>query len=226
MESVPLFTLLGFGFLIGLRHAFEADHVVAVSTIVSQTKSLKASSIFGAIWGLGHTTTLFVIGLLILLFKLTIPNRIALSLEFLVGIVLVILGIDVLRKIVKNKIHIHKHQHHSSRHAHFHSHLQTKSHTHPHARSFTVGLIHGLAGSSALMLLVLATTSSVSQGLLYIALFGLGSILGMLLMATLIGLPFLLTSKFDRLNNTIQGLAGATSIAIGLTIMFRIGFLL
>lgn len=224
MEPFHLLTLLGFGFVIGLKHAFEADHVVAVSTIVSQTKSLKKSSLFGALWGLGHTTTLLLVGLLILVFKLTIPDKIAFSLEFLVGLVLVILGADVLRKVIKQKLHFHSHKHVSVSHAHLHSHKSTKLHAHAH-RSFAVGLVHGLAGSAALMLLVLTTVDSVSQGLLYILLFGIGSVFGMLMMGAIIGLPFLLTSKFDRINNTIKVLAGAVSIFLGIIIMSETFFL-
>lgn len=92
IESLQLITLFGLGFILGLKHALDADHIVAVSTIVSQTKSLKKSSLLGAIWGMGHTTTLFLVGLAILGFKLTLPYKLALSFEFLVGIILVILG--------------------------------------------------------------------------------------------------------------------------------------
>ena len=216
------FTLLGFGFVVGLKHAFEADHLAAVSTIVSQTRSVKKSSIIGAIWGLGHTTTLLLVGLLLLAFKITIPNSLALSLEFLVGLVLVILGIDVLRKVVRERMHFHAHTHGSKEHVHFHSHKSKNLHTHAH-RSFLIGLVHGLAGSAALMLLVLATVDSVVKGLFYILIFGFGSVFGMLLMGGVIALPFLVTSKLDRVNQIVKTVAGAASIFLGVLIMYEIG---
>jgi len=223
IEPLQLATLLGLGFVLGLKHALDADHVVAISTIVSHTKSLKKSSLFGAIWGVGHTTTLFLVGLAILIFKLTIPDKLALSFEFLVGIVLVVLGIDVLRKIIKEKTHWHRHQHGKVRHTHFHSHEALSSHNHLH-KSFIVGMVHGLAGSAALMLLVLTTVKSISQGLLYILVFGVGSILGMLLVSGVIGLSFLWTTRFDGLHNGVKVLTGSISIVLGFIIMYQIGF--
>lgn len=222
-EPSYLITLLGLGFILGLKHALDADHVVAVSTIVSQTKSLKISSLFGALWGLGHTTTLLLVGLTILSLKLTIPDKIALSFEFLVGIVLVILGVDVLRKVVKEKLHLHGHRHDKIIHTHFHSHNHPFFHNHTH-KSIAVGMVHGLAGSAALMLLVLATVKSVVQGLLYILVFGIGSILGMLIVSGIIGLPFLLTAKFDKIHNGIKISAGVISILLGSIIIYEIGF--
>jgi high-affinity nickel permease len=222
MGSFQFITLLGLGFALGLKHALDADHVVAVSTIVSQTRSLKKSSLFGALWGAGHTTTLFLAGLVILIFKLAIPDKLALSFEFLVGMVLVILGVDVLRKIIRDKVHLHRHKHDRLIHAHFHSHKGSPLHSHSH-RSFIVGMIHGLAGSAALMLLVLATVKSIFHGLLYILIFGIGSILGMLITSAIIGLPFVLTARFDRINNSVTILAGTISIVLGLIIMYEIG---
>lgn len=217
--TFPSITLLALGFILGLKHALDADHVVAVSTIVSQAKSLKKSSLFGAIWGVGHTTTLFLVGSVILSFKLVVPDRTALSFEFLVGIVLVLLGIDVLRKVIKDKVHLHKHKHDDIVHIHIHSHKKSIFHKHTH-KSFMVGLAHGLAGSAALMLLVLTTVKSIFQGLLYILVFGVGSILGMLIISGIIGLPFVLTAKFDKIHNGVKILAGTISIALGFIIMY------
>ena len=220
MEPFHIMALLGLGFVIGLKHAFEADHIVAVSAIVSQTRSLRKSSIVGLMWGLGHTTTLFLFGLLILVFKVSIPKQAALYFEFLVGFVLVILGISVLRNVLQ-KPHIHSHHYGKQIHSHAHSHKTTGSHTHAH-RSFAIGLIHGLAGSAALMLLVLATVDSIANGLLYIAFFGIGSVFGMLFMGIVIGLPFLLTASFDRINRIVKLIAGTTSIFLGILIMYQI----
>lgn len=225
IEPLQLTILLGLGFILGLKHALDADHVVAVSTIVSQTKNLKKSSLAGAIWGVGHTATLFLVGLVILVFKLAIPDKLALSFEFIVGVVLVVLGVDVLRKVIKGKVHLHEHQHGDSVHTHLHSHKESPSHNYIH-KSFVVGTIHGLAGSAALMLLVLTTVNSIFQGLLYILIFGIGSIVGMLIVSGIIALPFLLSSKFDKINNIVKILAGTISIVLGFTIMYEIGLLM
>lgn len=223
IETFKLITLFGLGFVLGLKHALDADHVVAVSTIVSQTKSLKKSLLAGAIWGVGHTITLLLVGLVILIFKLTIPDKLALSFELIVGVVLVVLGVDVLRKVIREKVHLHEHQHGSSVHTHLHPHKESWSHDHTH-RSFVVGMIHGLAGSATLMLLVLTTVGSVFQGLLYILIFGVGSIIGMLIVSGIIGFPFLLLAKFGKINDSVKILAGTISIVLGFTIMYKIGF--
>ncbi len=222
-EPSQLITLLGLGLLLGLKHALDADHVVAVSTIVSRTRSVKRSSLYGALWGAGHTLTLFLVGLVLLTFKLAMPDKIALSFEFVVGIVLVLLGVDVLRKTKGKKIHLHRHEHDRIAHVHFHSHRGSSHHNHGH-RSFVVGMIHGLAGSAALTLLVLTTVKSVLQGLLYILVFGIGSILGMLAVSAVIGLPFVLTARFDKLHTLVERAAGTISIVLGIIIMYEIGY--
>ncbi len=227
--SIPaLLSLLGLGLLLGLEHALDADHVVAVSTLVSQTKSVKRSSLFGIFWGMGHTTTLFLVGLVILIFKLAIPPRMALSFEFIVGMMLVLLGVDVLRKLLRGNVHIHQHEHEGGvTHSHFHSHADATApdHHHHHHRSFLVGLVHGLAGSSALMLLVLSTVDSVWAGILFILVFGLGTILGMLITSTLIALPFKWMSNFARMDGVLRLASGVISIGLGIIIMIRIGFI-
>lgn len=225
--SIPaLLSLLGLGLLLGLEHALDADHVVAVSTLVSQTKSVKRSSIFGIFWGMGHTTTLFLVGLVILIFKLTIPPRVALSFEFIVGIMLVLLGIDVLRKWMRGDVHSHPHEHEDGvTHTHLHAHTHADATGHHHHRSFLVGLVHGLAGSSALMLLVLSTVDNLWAGIFFILVFGLGTILGMLITSTLIALPFKWMSNFARMNSILRLASGVISIGLGIMIMIRIGFI-
>ena len=225
VDAIQLMTLLGLGLFLGLKHALDADHVVAVSTIVSHTRSLKKSSLVGILWGLGHTLALFLVGILLLSFRFTLPYRIALSFELLVGMVLIFLGIDVLRKIKKGKTHLHEHKHGNSMHVHFHSHDNYESHIHTH-KSFAVGMVHGLAGSSAIMLLILTTVSSIFQGLLFIALFGVGTILGMLAVSTVISLLFMVSSKFDKIQNGLRILAGVFSIVFGSGIVYEVGFLI
>ncbi|MEK7631439.1 MAG: urease accessory protein UreH [Patescibacteria group bacterium] len=217
-----LLSILGLGLLLGLKHALDADHVVAVSTITSQTKSLKKAARIGAFWGLGHTTTLLIAGGIVLAFGLTIPARLGLGFEFIVGLMLVVLGGRVLWRIRKDQIHIHPHQHDGEAHVHLHAHANNPSHQHAHM-SFAVGMVHGLAGSAALMLLVLATVRSLPLGILYILIFGLGTMLGMAVVTILISLPFLAASRMHRLHMGLSVTAGLASIAIGCATMAEIG---
>jgi ABC-type nickel/cobalt efflux system permease component RcnA len=224
-----LLLVLAFGFVLGMEHALDADHVVAVSTMVSQHRSLRRASLVGVVWGLGHTTTLFLVGLGVILFKVTIPERLALSMEFAVGIVLVILGACALRGYLAGRVHVHVHDHGGQTHFHFHSHAAAEGHDHDHQeprlrQSLFVGMIHGLAGSAALMLLVLASLRTSVVGLLYILVFGAGSILGMLTISTLLGVPFvLMAERSTRIHRRIRLATGAASVAYGMWIMFHVG---
>ncbi|CAN5760311.1 hypothetical protein BH20ACI4_BH20ACI4_34380 [soil metagenome] len=224
--------ILGLGFVLGLKHATEADHLAAVSTIVSERKSLWSSAFIGGIWGLGHTIALFIAGVFVLLLNFRISERTERILEFGVGIMLVLLGLNVLRKILQGgRLHFHTHEH--GERAHVHPHIHAPGHKdEPEAhhgfkfspRSLVIGMIHGLAGSAALMLLIIPTIESRAVGLLYIVIFGIGSIGGMMLMSFLVGLPFHLTSKnFNRLNYTLQSVAGFASVGIGLYIIYEKG---
>ena len=225
MPEVTILTTMSFGFLLGVKHALDADHIVAVTTIVSRSRSLFRSALVGLSWGIGHTLTLFVVGFGVLVFKLTIPDRLVLSMEFIVGVILVLLGIPLIRQLV-GRAHAHWHQHGDKHHLHSHSHDKAPGHDHRHIRRpLLIGMVHGLAGSGALTVLVLSTMSSVGQGLFFLLLFGIGSILGMLLFSGLIGLPFRLTSGLSlRLNLWVQGVAGLISILLGLSIMWQAGF--
>ncbi len=225
MPEVTVATAVFFGFLLGLKHALDADHIVAVTTIVSHSRSILRSVLVGLSWGIGHTITLFVVGFAVLVFKLTIPGGLALFMEFIVGIILVLMGISVIRQLM-GSAHVHRHQHDGKRHAHSHSHGEAPGHNHSHLRRpLLIGMVHGLAGSGVLTVLVLTTMPSVAQGLLFLLLFGIGSILGMLLFSGLIGLPFKFTARFSlRLNLWVQGVAGIISIVFGLFIMWQIGF--
>ncbi len=226
MPEVTILTTMSFGFLLGVKHALDADHIVAVTTIVSRSRSLFRSALVGLSWGIGHTLTLFVVGFGVLVFKLTIPDRLVLSMEFIVGVILVLLGIPLIRQLVGSRAHAHWHQHEDKHHLHSHSHDKAPGHDHWHIRRpLLIGMVHGLAGSGALTVLVLSTMSSVGQGLFFLLLFGIGSILGMLLFSGLIGLPFRLTSGLSlRLNLWVQGVAGLISILLGLSIMWQAGF--
>ena len=221
---------MGVGFLIGLKHATEADHLAAVSTIVSERRSLLGSAVIGGIWGLGHTISLLVAGVVVLLLDFQISEQNERMLEFFVGVMLVLLGLNVLRKIVQGgMLHFHAHKHGAHQHVHPHLHESgTKDEPHTHhgfsfsPRALIIGMIHGLAGSAALMFIIIPTIDSRPLGLLYIIIFGIGSIGGMMLMSLLVGLPFLLTAlRFNRFNNLLQSVAGLVSVGLGLFIIYE-----
>lgn len=232
LTSATTFAILGFGFLIGLRHATDADHLAAVGTIVSERKSLWSSTLIGGVWGLGHTISLFLAGIFVLLLNFEISEQTSRILEFGVGIMLTFLGLNVLRKLLKGgKLHFHKHEHGAKEHVHPHIHENAQTdepHTHHDLkfspRALVIGMIHGLAGSGGMMLLYLPTIETQTLKLLYIIIFGIGSIGGMMLMSFLVGLPFHLTAgRFNRFNYLLQGIAGLVSIAFGLLIIYEKG---
>jgi ABC-type nickel/cobalt efflux system permease component RcnA len=209
LESLSTLAVLGIGLVFGLRHATEVDHVVAVSTIVSQHKNVLRSAAVGAMWGAGHTAALLVIGALVLSLRVAIPERVSSWLEFGVALMIIGLGISALWRALRrsSEVHVHQHSHDglSHKHVHFHE-KQTRhepsshsAHSHDVSRigwkPLLIGTMHGLAGSGALTLLVLTQISSPWVGMLYLGIFGVGSIVGMLLMSGLIGLPFALTSR-------------------------------
>jgi len=226
--DIGILSILGAGFLIGMKHALDADHVVAVSTIVSESRKFKKAAAIGIRWGLGHTSTLFLAGLLVIIMGIKIPEKISLSLEFGVGLILVILGVSTIRGYFVKRVHAHSHEHNNNSHLHFHYHNESKQHLHEHqtksARSpFLIGMVHGMAGSGALMLLVLGTVSSPIAGLLYVLVFGIGSTMGMLIISTLISLPFIVTANYSqRLNRFIALAAGSVSVVAGLLLMIGI----
>jgi len=230
--NTTLVTTLLLGLALGIRHALDADHVVAVSTIVSQYRNPLRATLAGAFWGLGHTATLLLVGIAVIGFKLTIPDRLALSMEFVVGVVLFGLGVQILWQSLWVKRHTHPHDHGAGPHTHEHTHTGAASGAdgqhHPlrQHKSLLLGMIHGLAGSAALMLLVLSTIPSPLEAVSYILVFGIGSILGMMVISTLIGLPFALSSRrFASLSENLRLLAGALSVVVGLLVMTDIGFI-
>jgi len=229
MELTPelsTFSVLLIGFVLGLQHAIEADHLAAVSTIVSEKKGLFIASLVGGMWGVGHTISLFAVGALVVFLKLQIPPSVETKLEAIVGGMLVLLGINALRKLFSaEKIHVHSHEHGEREHLHIHSHSTERSETSHHRfspRSIVIGMVHGLAGSAALMLLVVPTIASPGLALLYILIFGVGSIGGMMAMSFLIGLPLHFTAgRFVLLNKGIRLAAGVFSLGLGSFIVYE-----
>ena len=224
--QLSTFSVLVIGFVLGLQHATEADHLAAVSTIVSEKKNLFTASLVGGLWGLGHTISLFAVGALVILFKFQISESLEAKLEAAVGAMLILLGINALRKLSQaSKVHVHSHEHDGHKHVHIHTHEKGTAEVSHHRlspRSVIVGMVHGLAGSAALMLLVVPTISSSFVALLYILIFGIGSIGGMVAMSFLIGLPFHFTAgRFNVLNRGIRLIAGIFSLGLGLTIVYE-----
>jgi hypothetical protein len=227
--DVSLAAALGVGFLLGLRHAMDADHVAAVSTLVSQQGSVARSCLLGTFWGIGHTTALLAAGLVVIGFKLTISPALERGLEALVAFVLVLLGGQVLRRCVTSlSLHRHVHTHDGYSHSHTHLHVgHHQPHRHVHLfrmgrRPFMIGLVHGLAGSAALMLVVLASIPSLPGQFLYIFVFGVGSTAGMLALSGLIGVPVALTAGRSAIASVvIQSLAGAASLGLGVALLLE-----
>lgn len=228
--------LLGTGFVFGLKHALDADHLAAVATIVSERKTWWSSSLVGGLWGIGHTAALLLAGSVVLVFHVPISPLLESALEAGVGLMLVGLGVNALVKLARGgTLHLHQHKH--GGHKHIHPHLHDKAAAQKHTahdashhgyklgrRPLWIGLLHGLAGSAALMLLVLTTIPSTFVGFLYIAVFGLGSIGGMMLMSSLLSLPFHLTAaRFTRLNIAARMAASVFSIGIGLLMLWEKG---
>lgn len=230
--ATPLFVLVA-GFVIGLFHAFEPDHVVAVATQNSkptQKSSLSffqqissgaiKNSILGALWGAGHTSSLVLVSLLIFVFAMNIPNEMFSTFEFGVGAMLVILGVFTYlnRRLVGEK-HIHTHTHDDLVHTHPHAHDKVHSHGH---KSYIIGCIHGLAGSGSLVVLALSTLHDLQTILSFILVFGIGSIVGMMLVSSAIGLPFSLSVYSERINKILRYSVGSISIIIGIDILYNI----
>ncbi len=226
------------GLLLGLKHATDADHVVAVSTIVSEYRNPWRGLWVGASWGLGHTTPLLVLGIIILLLKDPVAERyedVAPFLEFGVGIMLVLLGLQVFWNFRRRGIHVHEHEHEDDPHRHLHTHELSAATGSHHGffqpgkpffrlKSYVVGVVHGLAGSAAVMLVVLTTdvVSSFLVGLFYILLFGVGTVLSMGVITLLMGIPFSISGQFERVNRVIAGVAGTSSILFGLFLMYEL----
>ena len=247
VTSFGVFALLGLGLVFGLKHATEVDHVVAVSTIVSEHRNIFRSALVGGLWGVGHTASLVVVGVLVLVFRVAIVPDVAMWLEFGVALMIIVLGLLAVVRVFRKRsdVHLHRHSHDGQSHVHIHFHEPDTLHdtnaaphpeaTAPHAshshaishvgfKPLLVGAMHGLAGSAALTLLVLTQIRSIWLGLLYLAVFGVGSTLGMLLMSGLIGVPFALSSRrLSRFNYGLQTAAGCLGIAFGFWYAYETG---
>ena len=222
-------TILSLGFVLGLRHALDADHLAALSTVLAERPTVQASTAIGFFWGLGHTLMLLCVGTLLLALNLTIPESMANLFEFAVGGMLVALGLSLARRMYREQWHVHTHEHGGRPHVHLHSHHLQADHTHGHwyqgsLRPLAIGMAHGLAGSAALMLVVLSTVTGMAQGIGYIVVFGVGSILGMVGVGAVLSLPVIYSVTVGpRAYWMVQGLACLASIGLGVVMMVRIG---
>jgi len=226
--------VMGLGLAVGIEHAFEPDHVAAVSTQISKSEfskkstrqmlreSITRSSFLGMLWGAGHTTTLVLMGFLVYALAITIQDKIFSELEFAVGIMLVFLGVTtILNKRIKFR-HRHPHQHKDGS-IHFDEHGHNDSeHSHTH-KSYFVGLIHGLAGSGSMIVLTASTLDNVGMVLGFITIFGIGSMIGMALVGSIIGIPLVFGNKIKLIQKSFRYVAGGFSVIIGLNITYQIG---
>lgn len=228
MADSSYLTILGLGFILGLRHALDSDHLAAVSTVLAERPSWRASGLVGLSWGLGHTAVLLVVGAIVLVLRVPIPEPLAMAAEGLVGLMLVALGGLLGIRLIRERWHVHHHDHDGTRHVHFHSHRHAQDHGHGHwwresLRPLCIGMAHGLAGSAALVLLVVASAKSVIEGLMYIAVFGCGSILGMMLIGLALSVPVVWSLRIGRpLFLAVQGVASVGSMTLGCSIVYRI----
>lgn len=224
--SIIFILVTAFG--LGFAHSLDPDHVVAVSTLLCNNKSLRKSITSATVWGVGHSAVLFIIGLLVLTLSVIIPQSVIKLFDFVAGVLLIILGAFVLRPLLAERIrtdqiiHEHTHSHpYSYPHSHSHDHAIENHHGHTHLhKSALIGALQGLGGSAALMLVTLSTVSSVEIGLVFILLFGIGVILGMVGIACLVGSVMAYTaSNLEKVHKIIKALTGSASIVFGILII-------
>jgi len=248
-----LLAIILLGFFLGMRHATDPDHVVAVTTIVSRERTMLHATLIGALWGLGHTLSILAVGAALILFKLTIPPRLGLGMELCVGLMLILLGILNLTGVLRRAMEwITIRRLGSGAHSHFLS-GRWMVHTHDEdggtllmesfsmlgwtpqwwkqlglfhvLRPLVVGIVHGLAGSAAVALLVLTTISRPSWAIGYLLIFGLGTVTGMMLITAAIAIPFAYSMQyFVRLNRGLAVASGFVSVAFGLFLCYQIGY--
>lgn len=229
-----MFGILSLGFLLGMHHALEADHIAAVSSIAARRSSVREIVKHGLTWGLGHTVTLFLFAGAALLLGQMISEHLAERLEFAVGVMLVILGGYVLWQLWRDRVHFHSHVHNGIAHFHAHSHRgetgphEHSRHGHEHGfrwRTLVVGLIHGMAGSAALLVIAISQVGNPVYGLLYLVLFGVGSMIGMGMLSAVIAVPLAISARsLTWANRTLQVIVGFVTVGIGVSTIYATVF--
>jgi cytochrome c biogenesis protein CcdA len=223
-----MFAILSLGFLLGMQHALEADHIAAVSSIAARRSDVADIVKHGLTWGLGHTLTLFIFAGLAILLGHAIPDTLARPIETAVGVMLTGLGAHVLWRLWRDRVHFHQHRHGDGlAHIHLHSHAgettahEASAHAHAHLHGFRwrtllVGLMHGMAGSAALLVLAISQAASPVTAVAYVLLFGLGSMLGMGALSVVIAVPLAVSARWlTSANRALQGAVGVATIAVG-----------
>jgi high-affinity nickel permease len=232
---LTLFSIVVIGFFLGMRHATDPDHVIAVTTIVSRQRSIGRAALIGAFWGLGHTITIFGVGTAIILFNVVIPTRLGLSMEFSVSLMLIVLGLWNLIGFLRAApvIHSHSHTHGGLVHSHSHSHPVDELWSEPPAKSglyqyfrpLMIGIVHGLAGSAAVALLILATIRNPTWAIIYLLIFGIGTIAGMMVITMSIASTFrFVGNRFAKFNQRLAMISGLVSVAFGVFLAYQICF--
>ena len=256
VEMTSALLILGIGFFLGMRHATDPDHVVAVSTIVSRERSIPRAGWIGVLWGVGHTLTILMVGAAIILFGVVIPPRVGLTLEFSVALMLILLGVLNLTGAMHwishrfspvhpqlQGAHSHVHRHGDYLHDHPHEHSSKAEHhgmevEPPHwlrepfvrlglfhsLRPLLIGIVHGLAGSAAVALLVLGTIRDTRWAIFYLLIFGVGTIVGMMLMTLAFSVPFTMAgNRFAWVSKSLVTATGAVSLIFGFVVAYQIG---
>ena len=231
-----MFGVLAIGFLLGMQHALEADHIAAVSSIAARRSDVRDIVKHGLTWGLGHTLTLFVFAGAAIMLGYAIPEHLAGALETAVGIMLVGLGAHVLWRLWRDRVHFHRHGHgDGTEHIHAHSHVyeaiphRQSAHLHQHGfrwRTLLVGLMHGMAGSAALLVLAISEVANAAYGMFYVLLFGIGSMLGMGFLSVVIAVPLAASARWlTWANRSLQGGVGVITIGVGAMTIYSTVFL-
>lgn len=247
-------SIIAIGFFLGMRHATDPDHVIAVTTIVTNQRKTSRAAVIGAMWGIGHTLTILIVGAAIIVFNLVIPARLGLGMELSVGLMLILLGVWNLTSFMRTLptpsthreedplIHAHVHAHGDYIHNHAHAH-QPEAHSHsgehtPLARldrtfgntvfyqllrPLVVGIVHGLAGSAAVALLILASIRNPNWAIAYLLVFGVGTIAGMMLITMSIASALhYVGNRFARLSRGLRVASGVVSVAFGAFMAYEI----
>ncbi|RMH09539.1 MAG: urease accessory protein UreH [Nitrospirae bacterium] len=221
---------LWLGLLLGMTHALDPDHVVAVGTLAAESQSLRRSLWLGVAWGIGHTLMLAIVGSLLLSFKWTIPPILATSFEMLVALMIITLGVMLISRTRQPLVlHAHVHTHETFSHSHVHIHARGESGRHDHhwgtscRKALAVGMVHGLAGSAALSVAIMATLPSLQAGLLYIFVFGIGTLFGMMVMSLMVTCPFLWVARYTpHWQRHLKVCTGVMAMAFGGTFIWEL----